>query len=76
MMMPPNGACLSVANAFSHASRRVGIAPHAAGIGVLQNRHRRFREFLDQIGRRGDVEEVVKGKLLAVQFFEMVRKVP
>ena len=55
---------------------QVGIAADAAGIGVLQNGHRRFRKFLDQIGRRGDVEDVVIGKFLAVQFFELVRKGP
>ena len=74
MIMPPNGACLSVANAFSQASRKIEIRPHAARIGVLQNRDCRFAKFGDQIGGRADVENVVKGKFLAVELFEMIRR--
>ena len=59
---------------------QIGIAPDAARIGVLQNRDRRLGKFRDQIGRRGDVENVVKGKFLAVKFFEVLvesrRKAP
>ena len=31
MMIPPNGACLSVAKAFSHASRKSGSLPTPHG---------------------------------------------
>ena len=36
MMMPPNGACLSVANAFSQASRRSGSEPIPQGFVCLR----------------------------------------
>ena len=51
---------------------QVGIAPHTTRIGVLQNRDGRLGKFVDQVGRGGDVEEVVKGKFLAVQFLKML----
>ena len=71
-MMPPNGACLSVANALSHASRRVRALPDAARIRVLENRQRRrvVREFGDQIRRRRQIQNVVVGKFLAVKLLE------
>ena len=71
MMTPPNGACLSVANAFSHASRRSRIAADAAGVGMLQDRNGRLGKFGDQIRRRADVQNVVKREFLAVQFLEV-----
>jgi len=36
MMTPPNGACLSVANAFSHASRRSESVPTPQGLLCLR----------------------------------------
>ena len=36
MMMPPKGACLSVANALSHASRRSGSLPTPQGLVCLR----------------------------------------
>ena len=74
-MMPPNGAWRSVANALSHASRRLGALADAAGIRVLQDRQRRrvVGEFRDQTRRRGEVQNVVVGKLLAVQLLEIIR---
>ncbi len=50
---------------------QVGVAPHAARVGVLEDRDGRLGEFLDQVGRGSDVEEVVIGKVLAVQLLEM-----
>ena len=72
-MMPPNGACRSVANALSQASRRLVALPDAARIGVLENRQRRriVRELRDQARRRRQVENVVVGKFLAVQLLEV-----
>src|SRR5229473_1148115 len=49
---------------------QIRIAPDAARIGVFQNRDRRLRKFGDQIHRRADVENVVKGKIFAVQLLE------
>ena len=51
---------------------QIRIAPDPARIGVFENRDRRLGKFRDQIGGRADVENVVKGKLFAVQFFEML----
>ena len=39
---------------------------------MFQNRDGRLVEFADQIRRCADVENVVKGKFLAVQFFKML----
>ena len=50
---------------------QIDIGTHPAGIGVFQNRDRRFLKLGDQISRRADVENVVKRKFLAVEFFEM-----
>ncbi len=71
MMIPPNGACLSVANALSQASRRSGSAADAAGIGVLENGDRRFLEFADELRGGGDIEDVVERKFLAVELLEI-----
>ena len=71
-MMPPNGACLSVANAFSHASRKSGSLPTPHGFVCFRIATVGFAKFRDQIGGRADVENVVKGKFLAVQFFKML----
>src|SRR5262249_56247886 len=51
---------------------KIGIRPNTTWIGVLQNCDSRLFEFGDQVGRRGDVENVVKGKVLAVEFFEVL----
>ena len=48
--------------------------PDAAGIGVLENRQRRrvVRKFRDQIRRGRQVENIVVGKLLAVQLLKVI----
>src|SRR5207244_13537613 len=50
---------------------KIGIGTYTARIGMFENRDGRLLEFADQIRRSADVENVVKGKLLAVKFFEM-----
>ena len=72
MMMPPNGACLSVAKALSQASRRSGSLPTPHGLVCFRIATVGSLELLDQLGRGGDVEDVVIGKLLAVELLEML----
>ena len=76
MMMPPKGACLSVANAFSHASRKIGVGADAAGVGVLENRNGRLRKFVDEFRGGGNVQDVVEGEFLAVQFLKILVQFP
>ena len=71
MMIPPKGACLSVAKALSQAFAQVRVGADAARVGVLENRHRRLGELRDQRRRRGDVEDVVVGEFLAVKLFKI-----
>ena len=61
---------------FLPSGSQILIAPYPAGIGVLENGHRRFGEFGDEIHRRGDIEDVVVGKFLAVQLLEVIGKFP
>ena len=51
---------------------------NATGIGVLENgqRGRVAGEFLDQVLRRREVENVVVGKFLAVELLEVFREAP
>ena len=72
-MMPPKGACLSVAKALSQASRRLSALADAAGIHVLENRQRRgvAGKFGDQGRGGGEVQNVVIGKFLAVELLEI-----
>ena len=70
-MIPPNGACLSVANAFSQASRRSASEPTPHGLVCFRIATVGLRKFGDQIRGRADVENVVKGEFLAVKLFEM-----
>ena len=43
---------------------------HAAGVGVLQDADRRALELADEVGRGGDIEDVVIAEFLALQLFE------
>ena len=54
---------------------QIGIAPDAARVRVFQNRDGRFGELGDQVRRGADVENVVKGKVLAVELLEMLVEV-
>ena len=74
MMMPPNGACLSVANALTQASRRSGSEPTPHGFVCFQNCYGRFREFPDKPRRSVDIEDVVIRELLAMQLLKIVLK--
>jgi hypothetical protein len=76
MMMPPNGACLSVANAFNHASRKSGSLPTPQGLVCFRIATVGSKNSSIRSGRRGDVQEVVKRKFFAVKFFELVGKSP
>ena len=72
MMMPPKGACLSVAKALSQAALQVGIGADAAGVGVLEDGDGGLGEFLDELGGGGDIEDVVEGEFLAVELLEVL----
>src|SRR5207244_12160168 len=50
---------------------KIRIGPYTARIGMFENRDGRLLEFADQIRRGADIQNVVKGKFLAVKFFEM-----
>ena len=70
-MIPPNGACLSVANAFSHASRRSGSVPTPQGlvcfrIATVGSSNSPIKLVAALMSRM-----LLKDKLLAVEFFEM-----
>ena len=54
---------------------QVGVAADAARVGVLEDGDGRLGEFLDQLGGGGDIEDVVVGKFLAVELFEMLVEV-
>ena len=43
---------------------------HAAGVGVLQDADRRALELADEVGRSGDIENIVIAEFLALQLFE------
>jgi hypothetical protein len=76
MMIPPKGACLSVANALSHASRRSGSLPTPHGFVCLRIATVRFGKLFNQLGRGGDIEDVVIREFLAVELLEMLVPVP
>ena len=61
---PAEGRLLVGREGFHPRLAQVRIASHPARVGVLENRDGRFREFVDQVSRGGDVEEVVKGTFL------------
>ena len=71
-MMPPNGACLSVANALSHASRKFAPwpTPHGFVCFKIASVGASVAEFRDQSCRRRQIQNVVVGKFLAVELFE------
>ena len=70
MMIPPNGACLVRGERLVPGHAQVGIGTDAAGVGVLEDRDRRFVELADELRGSRDVEDVVEGKLLAVKLLE------
>ena len=72
MIIPPKGACLSVANALFHALRRSASEPTPHGLVCFSIATVGSSNSRDQIRRRADVENVVKGKFLAMKFFEML----
>ena len=43
---------------------------HAAGVGVLQDADRRALELADEVGRGGDIEDVIIAELLALELLE------
>ena len=43
---------------------------HAARVGVLQDADRRALELADEVGRGGDIEDIVIAEFLALQLFE------
>src|SRR5436190_9702222 len=51
---------------------KIDVRANTTGVGMLQYRDGRLFEFGDQICRRADVENVIKGKFLAVEFFEVI----
>ena len=66
------GRLLVRGKCFLPSLAKIGIAPDPARVGMLQDCNRRFLKFADQTSRRADVENVVKGKFLAVQFFKVL----
>ena len=54
--------------------RQVLVASHAAGIGVLENGDGRLCKLADQAGGRRDIQDVVEGEFLAVEFLEVVEE--
>ena len=51
---------------------RIRIRPDATGIGMFKNCDGRLFEFGDQLRRRADVENVVKGEFLPVKLFKIL----
>ena len=74
-MMPPNGACRSVANALSQASRRFAPWPTPQGFVCLRiaSVGASFRNSAIKCGRRRQVQDIVVGKFLAVELLENIR---
>ena len=72
MMIPPKGACLSVANALFHALRRSASEPTPHGLVCFRIATVGSSNSAIKIRRSADVENVVKGKFLAVKFFEVL----
>jgi hypothetical protein len=73
MMMPPKGACLSVAKALSHASAlRSGSLPTPHGLVCL--RMATVGSVNSSMSSDGgaDVEDVVVGEFLAVELLEVL----
>ena len=68
--IPPNGELRSVAKALPYASTSVAAASHAARVRVLDDGDGGFVKFGDERCRRADVENIIEGKLLAVELFE------
>ena len=77
-MMPPNGACLSVANALSHASRKFAPwpTPHGLVCFKIASVGGSSENSADQVRRRGQIQNVVVGKFLPVQLLEKLVKLP
>ncbi len=70
IMMPPKGACLSVAKRLVPGRAKIRVGAHAAGVCVLEDGDGRFGELGDERGGGADVEDVVIGELLALELLE------
>jgi hypothetical protein len=68
-MMPPNGPAVGLEGLVPGFEEGVGRS-HAAGVGVLQDADRGALELADEVGRGGDIEDVVIAEFLALQLVE------
>ena len=76
IMMPPKGACLSVAKALSHATFRSGSDPTPHGLVCFRIATVGSGNSSISCGGGADIQDVIEGEFLAVELLEVLVEIP